>query len=482
MAIYGQTITVNDPGLGIVEPSPTTPLVMGCSESGTAATLVTVANKNIAVDTFGQGPLTECLCHMLDVAGGPIHAMRLTGSVAGTNGAVTDVPAGAATMTITVAGTPLDAYECIVECTKAGTVAVGEFRYTLDDGNTYSESLLIPSGGTFVIPNTGLTLTFTPGAGPTIWEVGDYAWFDSVAPMYAAADILAGVTALLALPATTEFPFIVMAGTSTSAANAATLFAAYETHAASLAAAFRYVRFIVDAGVDTAANVRTAMEAVDNSRILVAYGTADTASGKAFGGWGSPAFPLCYNVGARAARELISTDLGRVASGSLDGVTAISHDEYTQQNLDSDKVCTARTWPGRGGFYITRGRLKSAAGSDFQDWQLGRIIDVATRRIYLTQQLFIGTGVRTNSDGTIDERDAARLETRGENPLRSDLTQPDNAEGTRGHVSDVSYAVDRTNNVLSTSTLQSEVGVRPLGYIRFITTQVGFDLNAGAEA
>jgi hypothetical protein len=36
--------------------------------------------------------------------------------------------------------------------------------------------------------------------------------------------------------------------------------------------------------------------------------------------------------------------------------------------------------------------------------------------------------------------------------------------------------------VLSTSTILSEVGVLPLGYIRWITTQVGFDLTVGAEA
>jgi hypothetical protein len=477
MPLYGQTITVNDPGLGLVEPAPTTPLVMGCSQSGTVTELVTCANKNAAITAFGQGPLTECICHILDVSGGPVHGVRLTGSVAGTASAVTPVLVGAATGTITVAGAPFDSYEVIIEITASGTLGTGEFMYSLDDGNTYSEELLIPAGATFAIPNTNLTLTFVPGAGADFYDDGDVHWFDCVAPMYAAADILAGVTALLALPATTEWAFIAMAGESTSAANAATLFAAYETHAATMTGAFRFCRWIVDAGSDTAAAVRTAMAAVSNARINVCYDRADTATGKAFGGWGQPSFPLVYNVAARAARELLSTDLGRVASGSLDGVTAIDHDEYVSQNLDNDKITTARTWPGRAGFYLTRGRLKCAAGSDFQDWQLGRIMDVACRRVYLTQQNFIGVGVRTNSDGTIDERDALRLETRGVEPLRADLTQPDNAEGTRGHVSALNYAIDRTNNVLTTSTIQSEVGIRPLGYARWITTQVGFDLT-----
>jgi hypothetical protein len=174
----------------------------------------------------------------------------------------------------------------------------------------------------------------------------------------------------------------------------------------------------------------------------------------------------------------MSTDASRVASGGLQGVTAISHDEYQTETLDVNRITTTRTWPGRAGFYITNPRLKSVAGSDFLYIQHGRVIDAACRRTYLSQQNFIGISVRTNTDGTIDERDAVRLETRVEEALRADLTQPANAEGTPGHVSAVNYSIDRTNNVQTTFTILSEVGVRPLGYVKFITTTVGFDLSA----
>ena len=72
MALYGQTITVNGPGLGLVEAAPTTPLVLGVCSVGTANTLYTCQNKNSAITQLGQGPLAEAVCHALDVAGGPV--------------------------------------------------------------------------------------------------------------------------------------------------------------------------------------------------------------------------------------------------------------------------------------------------------------------------------------------------------------------------------------------------------------------------
>jgi hypothetical protein len=219
------------------------------------------------------------------------------------------------------------------------------------------------------------------------------------------------------------------------------------------------------------------MAAVTDNRIAVSYRTADTASSKAHPGWGTPKIPLCHNIGAKAHRELISTDLARVASGSLIGVVAIEHDEFLTEAMDQHRISTARTWLGRAGFYLTNARIKSAAGSDFRYWQHGSVMDLACRTTYLQQQTFIGMGLRTNADGTIDERDAVRLETTVREALNEQLLRPTNAEGTTGHVSALNYVIDRTNNVATTETLLSDVSIRPLGYAKFITTTIGYSLS-----
>ena len=476
MAIPGQTLTINDPGLGLVEAANTKPLFAGCASAGTVDTKYTFSNKNDVIDTLGQGPLPEAICHCLDVAGGPVDGMRLTGGTAASCGAVAASASGTGTITV-AAQVPNDAYEVIVEILTTGSIAgtLFEFRYSLDDGTTYSEAIIAPSGGTYLLPNTAVTMTFVDGAGPTWFVDGDTHSFDCVAPLYTTANLATGVTALLA--ATLDWAFLALVGEHASGADGATMFGVLETHMSTFANAFHYARAIMSAGDDTTGNIITAMDAVDDNRVSVTYGTADTASGKPFAGWASPAMPLVNNMAARAAASLPSTDLARVASGSLTGVTAISHDEFRTEVLDSHRLTTARAWQGRSGFYITNGRLKSAAGSDFRYWQHGRIMDIASATAYQVQQLFVGIAVRVNSDGTIDELDARRLETRAENALRAALTQPDNAEGTRGHVSELDYAIDRTNNVLTTETILAEVSIRPLGYPKTITTQLGFKAN-----
>ena len=94
MTIPGQTLTILDPGLGLVEPAVTTPLYLGASALGANNVLVSVSNKVDAVEAFGQGPLSEAICRCLDVAGGPVLGMRLNGSVASTIGAVTKTAVG----------------------------------------------------------------------------------------------------------------------------------------------------------------------------------------------------------------------------------------------------------------------------------------------------------------------------------------------------------------------------------------------------
>ena len=479
MPIPGQTFTILDPGLALSPPAPTTPLFLGTSELGTANALVSVANAQAAVDAFGQGPLTEALCYALSVAGGPVLGMKLATSVAATIGAVTVSRVGASTgdiSTVPPAGSPLDAYEVIVEITSTGSVAAADFnfKYSLDDGRTFSAEQVCPAGGAFTIPSSGLTVTFTDNAGTPFFEKGDAHSFDTTAPYYGTGELAAAVAVLNADP--TEWAFLVLTGKPASAVDGATMFNALDVHLDTFEASFRFVRAMMDAGSDTPANIAAAYAAVESRRIMAVFGDADTASAKPFDGWGTPKLSALVPVAGRAADSLISTDLGRVASGRLSGVLEISHDENFDELLDQHKIATLRSHLGRSGFYVTRGRLKSPVGSDFSDWQLGRIMDVACRDVFIGQQNFLNIGVRTTGAGAIDERDARRLETQIDSRLRANLTQPTNAEGTPGQVSAVRYAIDRTNNILASSQLISEVAVQPLGYARFISTTIGFAL------
>jgi len=633
MAIPNQDITVNDPGLGVVIPAPKMPLITGTASLGTNNELVSLSSKSAVVTEFGQGPLSECACKTLDLAGGPVLCAKLNSTTAAAIGAVTttrtststgtvaasvtlqdasqvwmiDDPAGTPAYTdetadfasaaagdvapfpavelsgdqfaigfvqpfnnvsiiigtagtvgtvnwqywngtawTTVAGLsdltvgfqaapgtyvlsftmptdwaprslstpdelyylvatvvgaytinplltqgwinnygPHDGYEVQVEVLTTGTLGAGTFRYSLDDGRGWSGEHVIPAGGTFNLPSTGVTLTFTAGAGPIFFEDGDTFAFDCTAPLYTTTDVSNLGTALRAQEV--EFPFIVLTGTHASAADAATMFATLDTEATSFANVNRFVRWIMDAGNDTVANVQAAAPAVTSRRIIMCYGTTDVSSSKPQYGWSAPARRLVEMTGAYAAANLISTDLARVASGSLPGVLAVSHDEQLNEQLDAYQITTTRSHIGRSGYYITNCWIKSPPGSDYRYLQHGRIMDVMCREIFIQQQLFLSAGIRTLSAaqataqgrvaGSIDERDALRYEDTVLKALRAQLTQPNNAEGTQGHISgDPVYTIDRTNSIVTTEQLLSTGSCTPLGYAKEITSTIGYDI------
>ncbi len=485
MPIPGQTLTVQDPGLGLAAELPSAPLFMGTSSAGVVGTVYSFSRIQDAIDTLGQGPLVEDLAYALAVAGGPILAMRLTGAVAGSNGAVTPTRVSTSTGTVTVAGTPNDSYEVQIRVTKTGTLGAGKFVYSLDDGRTLSSEITIPSGGTYVLPNTGLTLTFVAGAGPIFFEgtsttTGDRHDFDTQEPRVNAAGVTAAFTSLLAGTSTPSF--VHLAGTFDTAANAALAAAALNTGTTNCANAFRFVGAIQDSGADNIATTISGFAAVANARLMPGYGRIDLVSQKPIVGMGFQRCSVTRVLAARAAAELISTHLGRVASGAIDGVAGpsiefgapLTHDEFLTEQMDVEGFATLRSWIGRAGYFITRGRIKAPAGSDFQRWEYRRVMDTACTVVQRTLQTFINSSVRTKADGTIEETDARRVEAAINAQLSIALLEPLNAEGTKGHVSAASFSVDRTNNILQSNTLQGTVSIRPLAYQEQQRVLVGF--------
>ncbi len=192
---------------------------------------------------------------------------------------------------------------------------------------------------------------------------------------------------------------------------------------------------------------------------------------------GAPKRRLLVAAAARAQRELISTDLARVASGPLTGVIEMSRDEFATQTMDNAKITTSRTMPLSQGFFLTNARMKSPTGSDFKYWQHRRIMDTACRTVAQAQVQFLSASVPVNGNGTIDEAEAKRLEAIVTEALKVALVDPKNVEGRPSHVSDFKYSIDRTNNVLTSETLQTKVAVRPFGYPKFIESELGFSAN-----
>ena len=475
----GQTINVRDGGIGAPSLGAVYPLVFGHSSAGTANTLYFFTNQNNVRDTLGQGQAVELALAMIPQRGGVL-VMKLAASTAGAAGAVTKTAIGTSTGTITVAGAAYDAYQVKVRIKGTGALGVGRFDYSLDQlgaAPSFSEEITIPSGGTYVIPSTNLTLTFVPGGGPVIFESGDFHVFACTAPQYTTSDLSTGATALLLALSNYKIEDCYFTGRSASAAAGATMAAAIQTVMAQLEARHRWARGMMDAGNDTGANVKTSFSTVATSRVAVVFGQADVPTLNGHVGWGVPRFSAAFVIAERAAGAEISENLGRRKSGAL-RCSAITADEgVTQVFLEADKINTLRSYDGETGFFSTNGYLKSGSGSDFIYWDWGRTLDRACRTVYETLQPWLNSKVRILSDGTgrLDPRDAARIQTAVTLALTAALKGP-TVEGVpdMDHVSAFKFTVDTSTDIRPSRQIKATLQIVPTYPVENVTTDVGF--------
>lgn len=470
------TFGINDPGQGLVSEATSTPLIYGSCSGGSANVFESFNSIHDLLIAHPQGPAVETGAYALTHGGGPIRFMKSASSVAASLSAV--IESGPSGPDVTVSGTPNDFYDAKIEIVLGGALGTATFKYTLDGGKTYSSTLVTPVGLTYVIPNTGITATFTSGT----QLAGTVHSFTATPAMWNSTDLGNAFTVITA--DFTPWDFFVGAGRHATAAAAVTVGAALQTHLESLTNTQRWTRGMLDAGNEAHAALITAYAAVVSPRLMYTYRGFQRTTPKAFPGWGTPMLGAVDAFAMLAARSLISTHLGRYLSHNLSqfGGVAIDYDEEKTAALNSHKIATLRTIPGAPGFWNKTPWLKAADGSDFQRWHFGRVMDVACRTTYLSQLPFLNTGLRqqvrvingTTYTGTIDERDCKRIEDKVNEQLSAILKQPTNIEGFQGHVTDVLYTIDRTWNAALNQSVKGEVAIVRNTYAERFRNTLGF--------
>jgi hypothetical protein len=450
--------TIRDNALGIVANNPdSVHAKIGVCSLGTPNTIYSFADQKALVDTLGSGPLVEATAHALAVAGGQVLCVPVNASVSGT----IQPPAASSGSNVSVTGTPLDAYKGIVQIMQGGGLGAATFKYSLD-GSSFSSELSIPSNGTYVLPNTGLTLTFTYVAAQP-FSAGQAFAFATTAPSFSTADAMNALQALLA--ESNEWRLVHVVGTSPDASGSAALAAAVDTALVSAETGYRYVRGIIEGAEKNDSTLVAAFSSFASRRVGVAAGFANltsSISGNTLRR--SAAWPAV----ARAMAVPISQDLGALEDGPLPGVSRLFRDERATPGLDAKQFITLRTFLGVSGCYVTAGRVMAPAGSDYALLQNGFVMDAACRTARSSLLPFLNSKVRVDATtGYILEVDARSIEATVEAALNGALVA-------KGHASAVSVKVSRTENILSSQRIPVTIRVVPLGYARAIAVDIGF--------
>lgn len=460
-------LKVLDGGLGIVPANAFgVPAIIGTSSTGTANVVQAVGSADALKTLFGTGPLVEAAAHALDVAGGPVICLKVTSTTPGTAGAVTLTGTGLSVLTLT-GSAPVDSYEAQVKIVTGGANPASNaitFQVSLDGGRTWSAVTALPSSGIYVVPGVGITLNFSAAS----LVAGDVYSFAATGPSYNTTDLGTAIDALLA--DSQEWFLLYVVGTPADATAMQGVFALIDAKLEAAANNYRFARGLMQAIDDTDANIKTAGASLTSRRVAIAAGFTRFLS--AVSGL-QRKMALATIACARAASVSPKEDLGRVATGPLPAsVLGLLRDEFKTPNLDGEGYITARTHVGLPGFYITNPNVKSSSTSDFKYLQNGRVMDIAARAVRRGQLHYLNDDVRTEpldspTPGRILEQDALDIESYITEQMRADTTR-------RGYASDVSCVLDRSVNMLSTSSLKLAYRVLPLAYSKYIEGEISF--------
>lgn len=474
MAMPDATLTVKDNALGLL-PSDidSVHLKIGVSSAGTKNQVYAFTDLDTLASTLGEGPLVEAAALALATtvngkSGKPVLCCRVDPATAATVSAVTPTRVGTSTGTVATTGTSaLDTYDVIILITRTGTLGAGAFKYSMDGGDTYSQEITIPGGGTYSIssPATGVVVVFTAGGGPTYFEAGDKFTFTTTAPAMTTGDLATSWAAILGDP--TEWGFAHIVGAPVDGAALSTFAAAVATHVSTAEAASRFIWALIESPDISDGTLQTQLATFASARVAVSAGWGELTSprnGRVM------KRPSAWIEAARCAAIPVHEDPAKVRSGPVSaGLVSIGRDERKAGGiLDAARYATLRTWLGLSGFYITNVPMMAAAGSDFALVPNRRVMDKACRIGYRALLQFSSQEFRVDpKTGYIDERDAKAIEAEIEAALNAGVVA-------EGNASSIKVQVPRTDNMLSTKKLRAKLRVVPLAYAKTIDAEIAF--------
>lgn len=473
MTFIGEaTVTVADGGLGARQQTDLPLAVVGCSSSGTAATPVLISSIAHAIETFGHGPLVEAIATILRYGAGPVVGCRATASTAGSESAVSQTGTGTAVLSVTTSGAR-DAYGIRVKITRAGAnlaAATAAMQLSIDGGTTYGEETAVPVGGVFTVGDTGVGVTFADGT----FVADDVYAITCTAPVFNSANASAAVTALLESTIDHEGIFVVGPVTGTIYSALATLVGDAEADGV-------YRWLLCEPRVQGSDSVGTFTAAIVSDFADDASPHGAVCAGEALQLSAAIGGTHRRNVGRLYAARLAAISASgrsqrlaespmRVRSGAVAGLDAgaLYHDLRSLTTLTGGRFCGLQSIVGRTGYYCTT-RSTAAAGSDLTDIARIRVIKAAQRALLGILTAQIGDTVPLTSSGTIQPAVAAALDAQLGAAFSREM---------EGMISSSSVAVDRTNNIATTSTLLASFRMVPLGYTTAITATVGYEIGS----
>jgi hypothetical protein len=473
MTLPAVTITELDGALGILPATAGRLLAfVGPANSGPLNTPASFARTADLITNFGGGPTVEAAAHYIDTEGKPVAFVRTGNTVAGTADGIVTVATGTSVVTVHASPTPNDDFELVCRIVKPGTIGVSGITYQLsyDGGRDYGPETLLGTATTIAFPGAGgVSLDFADGT----LVAGDKFSVRTHAPCWNPTELGAALDALKNTAIAWEQAVIV--GPIDAAG-----FDEIELKWAGLAPAGKYRSWLGSTRMPNAgeseATYLGALTTIFASKATT-HGSLCAGAAKIASGVSGRLYrrPILFTVAARQGGVSEEINIASPNLGSLPGVSIRDdngnideHDEAVNPGLDDARFITLRTHEGLAGVYVTRPRMFSAAGSDFDIIPQRRVMNLAhgALRIYFIRRLNSPIQVDKTS-GFILPAEASEIEIGARAAMRAVLLAAPKASA-------VDFVLSRTDNLISTKTLTGDATVTPLAYPDQINLKVGF--------
>lgn len=225
-----------------------------------------------------------------------------------------------------------------------------------------------------------------------------------------------------------------------------------------------------------AATLKDLKDGKDNRVCIVIGDTVAESKGAAMG-----------LFAGRVAASPVQRNIGRVRDGSLYPTVMYLGSKAVEDSMDDiatiyDKgYITPRTYVGRSGYFYTDDRLCTVSTDDYAHIANRRVIDKAYRIAYNTLLDFMLDEIYVNQDGTMQTGTLKSWQATVEGAINAQMTangelSADVAAGESG----ATCYIDPKQNVLATSTIKMTLKVRPYGYARNVSVELGFDVQTNA--
>ncbi|MFR4644173.1 MAG: DUF2586 family protein, partial [Sutterella wadsworthensis] len=162
-------------------------------------------------DRLGLSPLADAVMDSVQFGASRIYCLPVSATTAGELGIVSKTGDGGGS--VTVDGSPTNAFSVVVKFTAQGQLNTAAFVYSIDGGKTFTDEITVPVNGEYEITGTGLKLKFTEATEedqkPSSFLVNDSYSFTTTAPTMTNGDVLAAFTKLQKFAEEYEFIHVV---------------------------------------------------------------------------------------------------------------------------------------------------------------------------------------------------------------------------------------------------------------------------------